>query len=238
LRRFGRDRFLLIAQTRDLADPAGEPEAAVRARWDEAFGQLIDAVATEGLDGNTVIVLAGSHGDAARPMSDAALRVGLVIRGLPAPPTGRVRDIVRLADLGPALVDVAGGSPGFGWSGVSLLREYALRGPEDRVVLAEAQREDEALSAVRDGQWKWTRTESARGDRDAVYFLPADPDEAEDLTRTASGASSLDRRIAELRAIRDRACMPPRRPLSQDECATLRRLGYDDRADDRCRDVL
>ncbi len=85
-------------------------------RVDEAFGRVLDALKSLGLDKNTIVVFTSDHGchfntrDRGQKQTchDASIRVPLALRGPGFDAGGRIPDLVSLIDLPPTLLDAAG----------------------------------------------------------------------------------------------------------------------------------
>jgi len=215
---------------------------------DEHVGRLLQWMEGEGLLENTAVVLTSDHGEEfgehggwwhGNRLYDEQIRVPLIVKYPDAQgPTAAVTsDLVRSIDVAPTLAELAGADPGPRWQGVSLLREYELRDPLDRIGLAETVFEGWASSAVRDRDWKLIRNERARPRFEPrppseLFFLRADPGEQRDLATDAAARWAGDRKAAQLAALRKRACDQAvsrevrERPLSAADCEALRALGY------------
>ena len=153
-----------------------------------------------GLMENTLLVVTGDHGEAfgedgalghGRSLSDALLRVPLVMRG-PAPfAGGRVVDAsVGLVDVLPTFFGLAGIEQQIDQAGTPLGASMASPTPGGPVVSEEVltpyntrAATNRVRSSVRDGRWKYLIEYdiTAGRVRESVYDLQADPAEAEDL---------------------------------------------------------
>jgi arylsulfatase A-like enzyme len=100
---------------------------------DACCGVILDALARTGLDRNTVVVFANDHADSmgshqhfekGGTMHEEVYRIPLIIRwpGVTAPGSSR-KGFVRLLDLMPTFISMAGGTPlnGIGGVDISLL---------------------------------------------------------------------------------------------------------------------
>jgi arylsulfatase A-like enzyme len=228
-------------RTRDLY--AGEV-----AYTDEHLGRLLDWMDGEGMLENTAVVITADHGEEfgehggwwhGTRLYDEQIRVPLIVRYPDgAGPTAAVTsDLVRSIDVAPTLAELGGAHPGPRWQGVSLLREYELRAPLERVGLAETVFEGWGSAAVRGRDWKLIRNERARPRFEPrppseLFFLRADPQEQRDLATDAAARWASDRKAAQLAALRREACGQAvtrevrEAPLPPADCEALRALGY------------
>ncbi len=215
---------------------------------DRGLGELLAYMDGRDLLDRTAVVVMGLHGTTldAEPrrgagLSDELLRVPLLIRAPDADVHSgrRVGDPVRLVDVAPTLAQLAGAPEGGGWQGTSLTREYALRGPLERLTLAESRRGAIVASAVRDGAWKLV--DGGAGNPTELYYLTDDPDERDDLSRRPGAAWKLEEKRAQLATLRETLCVGPvqthasQRELTVEDCVVLRRLGYQEGFSERCR---
>jgi len=226
-------------------------QAAYRAEvgwFDKGLGELLEYMDGRDLLDRTVVLVTGLHGTVLdeRPargagLSDELLRVPLLIRSADADESSgrRVVDLVRHVDIAPTLAQLAGAPEGAGWQGTSLVREYALRGPLERLALAESHRDGVLASAVRDGSWKLV--DGGVGGSTELYYLVDDPQERNDLSRRPGAEWKLEEKRAQLRAMRERLCQETvggqgsERELTVEDCGVLRRLGYQEGFSERCR---
>ena len=219
--------------------------------WDAHFGRLLRSLEASGLSDDTVIVVTSDHGEEffehggfwhGTRLYDESIHVPLLV-ALPGQSSGRrVKDPVRLIDVAPTLVELAGAEGGLRWQGVSLLREYALREESDRLVLGEVDFEGVAASSVRMRDWKLINNQRTGGGlgADELYYLRDDPGEKLNLASDPAASWSLERRRAELAVLRSRArgdavsaTVRSTKPSAQ-ECEMLRSLGYTAMAEDVC----
>lgn len=215
---------------------------------DRGLGDLLGYMDQRDLLDRTAVIVTGLHGttlgtEASRGagLSDELLRVPLLIRAPDADARSgrRVADPVRHVDIAPTVAQLAGAPEGAGWQGTSLGREYALRGPLERLALAESRRGGVLASAVRDAAWKLV--DGGPGGGTELYYLADDPEERDDLSRRPGASWKLDEKLAQLRTLRESLCVGPvasdgaERELSIEDCVVLRRLGYQEGFSERCR---
>lgn len=274
LRRHGGERWFLMVQFRDPAEPfiehpqlaratadpiarasgGGSPsgpdgEALYRGEvgWvDRGLGQLIDYMDGRDLLDTTAVVVTGLSGAVLSAdvvpfggLGDAELHVPLLLRHADADERSHrtVGDLVRHADIAPTLAQLAGAPEGAGWQGVSLLREYALRSQDDRLVFAESLSRGVPAVAVRDRDWKFVHREPSHSE---LYYLQEDPREVEDLARRGDAEWKVREKATQLGVLRSSLCVAPGAtpapdaPLSAEDCAVLRRLGYQEGFSERC----
>lgn len=85
-------------------------------RLDEAFGRVLDALKSLGLDDDTVVLFTSDHGchfktrnkEYKRSCHDSSIRVPTCLVGGPFKGGGHVHEMVSLVDLPPTLLDAAG----------------------------------------------------------------------------------------------------------------------------------
>jgi arylsulfatase A-like enzyme len=222
--------------------------------WDTEFARLLAELHRRDWFDDAAIVLTADHGEEfgehggfwhGNRLYDEALRVPLLLK----PPEGSGRspgrspDVVRLMDVAPTLVELAGAPRPDPWQGQSLLREYELRAPDERLALAEADFEGFELQSVRDAEWTLIRNERSppdvpgRPDRELFYRVD-DPGERRDLARDGALAWAKERLFGDLERLHAASCAGTvpgggaQAPLSPAECEALRSLGYVDGA--RC----
>jgi choline-sulfatase len=179
--------------------------AAAISLVDEHVASLLATFEDVGLADDTMVVVTSDHGDMLGERGlwykmsffDGSARVPLIVHHPRRIAPSRVSQPVSLLDVGPTLVEVAGGWPGGEPSAALDGRSLAgfLLGtgdPPPRPVLAEylAEGVTEPQLMVRDGAHKLIR---CPGDPDLVYDLALDPHELENLASDPRGADALAR---------------------------------------------
>lgn len=191
-----------VSELRDLYDGA-------IAYTDDNLGRIMSALEELGIDASTIVAVTGDHGEAFGEhglhfthdftLYDEVLRVPLVLRHPEAiRPGNAVRQQVRLMDLAPTLLELAGVDPGTlaEADAVSLvplvtgrtlpfLNAFAESAPR-RPMFPEHERI--YYDGVR-GKWRMLRTDRWKlikvphpdGDRHELYDLVSDPGETHDL---------------------------------------------------------
>ena len=240
--------FLLMVHFFDPHAPADAPAGFVRpgagsqydaeiASVDRAIGRLLTGLARAERLGNTIVALAADHGEGGGQhgelthgffVYDATMHVPLLFHG-PGLPARVTRDLVRLADVAPTLLELAGlGSEEFG-QGRSLAG--TARGRE-RLTPEPAYLENwrvrysyewHELEGLRTERWKYVRAP-----RPELYDVERDPLELVDLhdalPDTAARLSEAFDRFLESVAPSDGS---ERRLLIDEETEQrLRALGY------------
>ena len=168
-------------------------------RLDEAFGRLLDALKSLGLDEKTVVLFTSDHGchfktrnwEYKRSCHESSIRVPTAFRGPGFDGGGEIRELVSLVDLPPTLLDAAGlAVPGEmqGRSILPLLRGEAADWPEEVYVQIS---ESEVARAIRTHRWKygvvapdkepWADPVSDRYVERYLYDLETDPHELTNL---------------------------------------------------------
>jgi arylsulfatase A-like enzyme len=214
---------------------------------DDQIDRLLGALAHEGLDARTLVVVTADHGEGLRQhghlahgvhLYEEAVRVPLLLRWPGVVPAGHVVEApVALVDLAPTLLDLLGvPEPGAGFQGQSLARAVtagAALDPERAIHLQRRHYDGERIGeewvegelfGLRQGRWKYL--ESGDGSRRELYDLAEDPGETRNL---ADGRPDEVRRLAEgiaaWKAATRREGEAPREP-SESEREGLRALGY------------
>ncbi|MBA2755776.1 MAG: sulfatase-like hydrolase/transferase [Chloroflexia bacterium] len=189
-------------------------------RLDEAFGRLLDALKSLGLDDDTVVVFTSDHGchfktrnaEYKRSPHDASIHVPFAIGGPGFVGGGEVSGLVSLLDLPPTLLDAAGLSIPEQMRGRSLLplaRGDRTGWPDDVFVQIS---ESGVARAIRTTRWKYAATapgidswQAPGADRYVethLYDLECDPYELANLAGLAShrelSASLAERLIARM----------------------------------------
>jgi arylsulfatase A-like enzyme len=225
--------------------------AAEVAYADQLLGLVVERLRAAGRLDRTVVLVTADHGenlgqhpplDHQLGLWDTLVRVPLLVRYPPAVPRGRVSDdLVTLADVGDALLVLAGAEARGPSPGSAL-----LRGPGHEAVLLEYDRPtpmlDRIRARVRIDPAPWDRGLRAIRTRDAkwvegtdglrlAFDLGADPGEGRDLVAAQGGVprgfEPLKERLAAL------ALPPPGEGgaplptgLSPEAAEALRSLGY------------
>jgi len=185
-------------------------------RLDEAFGRLMDALLSMGLDEQTVILFTADHGchfktrnaEYKRSCHEASIRVPTMLHGPGFMGGGQLDELVSLVDLPPTLLDAAGipvPAEMQGRSALPLARGESAGWPEEVFIqISEAQ----VGRAVRTHRWKYcVDAPDKRGGRDAgsdtyieqyLYDLKADPYELTNLIGLESHRKVADAMQARL----------------------------------------
>jgi len=173
---------------------------------DAQIGRLLDVLDHAGLADRTLLVIAADHGESLGDhgeqshgilLYESTLHVPLIIRA-PRFPARRVSSLVRLVDVMPTVLDLAG-APATSSDGSSL------------VSLLSGRRGDLALEAYSESwyprRFGWSPLRALRSDRfklidgprPELYDLASDPFEAHDIIATRRGlATAMARRLSRL----------------------------------------
>jgi arylsulfatase A-like enzyme len=189
---------------------------------DDNLGRILQALDELGLASSTVVAVTGDHGEALGDhglffthdftLYDEVLRVPLVIRAPGIEPGQVVTQQVRLMDLGPTLLDLAGAEPFEQVEGVSLAP--ILRGGSIPFLDALAEsapsrpqfpEQDRVYFPGNKGKWRMVRTDRFKliliphpdGDRYELYDLVDDPSETKNLLPELEGEAAKLRPILE-----------------------------------------
>jgi len=249
LRNLARQRFFLWVHFFDPHYPYESSRVADRespeayedeiAFMDQQVGRLLAELRKLGLADNTLIVLAGDHGEGLDQHDEfehgyflyqTTVHVPLIVRCPRVVPSGReVAAVVRLVDVAPTILDLAGVQPASQMQGVSL--RPLLTGTAEDLHLAAYSEAFEVhtllrlsrLWALTSGQWKYLASSQPR-----LYDLQTDPGELHDLlAEQPERAAALREQLRTLLA----EAPPPLAgdstvKLSSSEVARLESLGY------------
>ncbi len=214
---------------------------------DRHVGRLVEELGRLGLAARTAVAVTADHGedlggrfarfagDHGHALYDEQIRVPLLLVGPGLPAGLRIPDPVRLVDLLPTLLDLAGVEVPEGLDGRSLLPR--IRGgappPPETLLRTTGEAGKPARVGVRTGQAKLVVSDPLARPRTAaveLFDLARDPGERENLA--AVRPALRDALRARLRALRtrERAEGPPRyapgRELPPELETRLRALGY------------
>jgi choline-sulfatase len=164
--------------------------------FDRMVGRIMTALRESGLDRDTVVIYTSDHGDMAgehgmwwkNSFYEGSVTVPLIVNCPARFRPRRVREVASLIDIGPTMIDLAGGVALPNATGVSLAP--LLRGEntnwrneafsEFPAVLGVA-----AMRMVRSGKWKLVHYE---GLRPQLFDLESDPEEFRDLGESPAHA--------------------------------------------------
>ncbi len=197
-----RDAYLADREplTPEEAETARRAYLAAVSEIDERTGALLEVLAENGMDEETVVVFTSDHGEMLGERGlwykmsffEGSARVPLIVRG-PGISPRRVGGPVSQLDLAATLAELAGADPsGLGGAGLgAVLRSGA---EPDRPVLAEYLAETVTAPAfmIRRGRFKYV---TCGDDPEQLYDLEADPLELRNLAADDAHAEAL----AELR---------------------------------------
>jgi len=207
-------------------------------RVDHAVGRVLDELEAQGLRERTVVVLTADHGEGLGQhgeqthsflVYDSTMRVPLIFWGADVVPRGRrAPALVRLADVTPTLLDLAGLPPFADVQGVSL--RPLLEDPDADLGLVGYGESAEPLLAfgssmlrfVRRGRWKYIHKVDPE-----LYDLESDPREVQNLA--ARHPERVDELRAQLTRLIEAAPAPTedaRVTMDAESIAELQALGY------------
>lgn len=204
--------------------------------WTDAhIGRLMTALQRMGIDNNTIVVITSDHGEEfldhggrnhQNTLYDEVLHVPLIVRDPRAPGGGRrVREQVRLADVAPTLLSLAGLRGAFGANdgdAVSLAPLLHGETNDDLASLPAFGDLKGKLASVREPDAKLIV--DLRSGREEFYDLRADPHEKKSLSTSSARAAALRE---ELQRWRSTSVLPAADVhLSRETEATLKSLGY------------
>ncbi len=217
---------------------ASRPYQGEIAFVDSQFGRVLAGIRSRWPDGGTLLVVTadhgeslGEHGEATHSYSvyDATQRVPLLMSGPGLPRARVVAEAVRLVDVAPTVIGLAGAEPLPEVEGLDLLPLIMGHEGDERVAYVETQatRLDygwSPLLGVRTSRFKYIRAP-----RPELYDLEGDPGELHDVASTSpEEVARLDRLLAN-RLVTGSVSREDNRPsvgLSDSDRERLRSLGY------------
>jgi arylsulfatase A-like enzyme len=205
---------------------------------DREIGRILDALRRKGLIDKTIVVLTADHGEElgdhsgsrhCQTLFEETIRIPLLVRLPGGRYAARISTPVRGLDVMPTLLSLLGipFDPGR-IEGVAL-PPFGPAG-DGRPLVSQKPRQ----AALRHGDWKLidvyaepeAKRAQYRGARVLLFNLAEDPQERRNVSdQQPERVAELRHRLAELQ---DGAPRAPAVPLSQEERATLRALGYID----------
>ncbi len=193
------ERHLGKFAEKDSGDPRNAAYAAMMTRFDRHVGQVADALERLGLAGNTLVIVTSDHGASfeegnkgasafhdsnapfrgqKRTLWEGGIRVP-ALAWWPGELAGGqvVREPVHMTDIYPTLLELAGGEPGAGLDGRSLVPLFEngdWSSLADRTLFWEWRSEGFDQVAAMRGKWKLVIT---RGGRSELFDVVSDPRE-------------------------------------------------------------
>lgn len=209
---------------------------------DRQIGHVLDFLAEQGLDEDTIVVVTADHGEsfgehgiwyAHSGLFETSVRVPFIVR-VPGLEPRVERDVpISALDLAPSLAelcDVPWPAVGAGESFVPLLRGPRGDSPIERRDTLVVESANNALIAVRRGRWKliWPISDTfQRVDHEpSLYDLESDPDETRNLYREEPEIVRELRAVAEPWIELGVARSDGGRPMSDEILEQLEALGY------------
>jgi tetratricopeptide (TPR) repeat protein len=204
---------------------------------DAAIGKLLTILRQQKLDATALVVAAahgeslGAHGEQTHGifLYDETIHVPLVVK-LPAGQAGtkKVSAKVRLVDIAPTLLEIAGASVPSQMQGQSLLRIARAASPPDQPVYSRADLPQRGFGWSPLESWRAGKYLYIRAPKPELYDLTADPGATRNLAQ--SSKATLDTMAAQLesfdRRLTGEAGKPSGVELSSSEMQKLASLGY------------
>ena len=218
---------------------AGRPYDGEVAWSDELVGRFEDALASLGLRDSTALIVTSDHGEGLGEHDESlhgffvyqtTLRVPFLVRGPGIPPGRRLERTVRLVDVFPTVLELAG---------LAVPRELALSGRSLAAALRGAEEPEEPttyaetlvpllqfgwsdLRVIREGRFKYVQAP-----RPELYDLREDPGERRDLAREKGPQATAMRAALAKMLDRERQIRREGSPAPSDEVSEkLGALGY------------
>lgn len=222
-----------------IADPrAPNPSynAAVTAA-DAAVGKLLAALKQQKLYANTAVLIVADHGEALGAhgegthgvfLYDETIHVPLLLKLPETQPAKRVAAKVRLVDVAPTLLEIAGVPVPSQMQGQSLLRIAKASGGADQPVYSRSDLPQRGFGWSTLQSWRAGKYLYIRAPKPELYDLTADPGATRNLAQSAK--ATLDTMAAQLEAFDRRisgdAGKSSGPQLSSSEMQKLASLGY------------
>jgi len=216
---------------------ADRPYDGEIAYMDYYLGRTVDKLREKGTLENTLIILAGDHGEALGEKNevdhglyiyDVTMRVPLILYAPSCLPRGLTLDSkVRLIDILPTVCDLLEIPIPEGVQGTSLRPYLEGKKKDDLPVYMETYMPREyygwsELIGLIDGDWKFIQAP-----RSELYNIEEDPGEDRNLIAENAGiASSLGKKLKAFIEKYSSSMGPAKRTLSREEQERLRSLGY------------
>jgi arylsulfatase A-like enzyme/Flp pilus assembly protein TadD len=219
-----------------LKDFAGRPYDGEIAYMDQYVGEVIRLLREKGLLDNTLVVIAGDHGEAFGEkverghgifIYEMTVRVPLIFYSSRLPRGVTVASRARLIDIVPTVLDILNLGPPAGVDGQSLVPLMEGKKEKERDVYLESFYPKESwgwseLVGLISGKWKYIQAPKPE-----LYDLSGDPMEKDNLfARNPAQASDLKSRLESMLAESASGAPSARRKLSLAEEEKLRSLGY------------
>lgn len=179
--------------------------AAITAK-DAAIGKLLATLRQDKLEANTAVLIAAAHGESLGAhgeethgifLYDETIHVPLLVR-LPEakPTTKRIAAKIRLLDIAPTLLEIAGVSVPSQMQGQSLLRIARAATAADQPVYSRADLPQRAFGWSPLESWRAGKYLYIRAPKPELYDLAADPGATHNLAQ--SSKATLDTMAAQL----------------------------------------
>ncbi len=179
--------------------------AAIAAQ-DAAIGKLVASLRQRQLETNIAIVVAASHGESLGAhgeqthgifLYDETIHVPLLVRlPEPKPAAKRVSAKVRLVDIAPTVLEIAGVSVPSQMQGQSLLRIARAASPSDQPAYSRADLPQRGFGWSPLESWRAGKYLYVRAPKPELYDLTADPGATHNLAQ--SNKATLDTMAAQL----------------------------------------
>jgi len=204
---------------------------------DGAIGKLVAALKQQKLDSSTAVIVVGDHGQSlgahgeethAIFLYDETIHVALLVRLPEAQASGkRVTTKVRLVDIAPTVLEIAGGAVPSQMQGQSLLRIAKAGGGADQPVYSRGDLSQRGFGWSPLEAWRAGKYLYIRAPRPELYDMTADPGATHNLAQ--SSKATLDTMAAQLESFDRRFSGEAGKSateLNSSEMQKLASLGY------------
>jgi tetratricopeptide (TPR) repeat protein len=203
---------------------------------DAAIGKLLVALRQQKIESNSAILITAAHGESLGAheeethgifLYDETIHVPLLIRLSDAKPTAkRITAKVRLVDIAPTLLEIAGVSVPSQMQGQSLLRIARAASSADQPAYSRADLPRRGFGWSPLESWRAGKYLYVRAPKPELYDLTADPGATHNLAQ--SSKATLDTMAAQLENFDRRFTGESAKPadLSSSELQKLASLGY------------
>ena len=228
--------FFVWIHISDPRAPNSSYNAAVTAA-DAAVGKLLAALKQQKLYANTAVLVVADHGEALGVhgedthgvfLYDETIHVPLLLKLPETQPAKRVAAKVRLVDIAPTLLEIAGVPVPSQMQGQSLLRIAKASGSADQPVYSRSDLPQRGFGWSTLQSWRAGKYLYIRAPKPELYDLTADPGATHNLAQ--SSKATLDTMAAQLEAFDRRisgdAGKQSGAQLSSSEMQKLASLGY------------
>jgi arylsulfatase A-like enzyme len=234
----GKQPFFAWIELNDASAPHDAPYETEIAAADAAVDKVIAALRAQKLYDNTIVVIAADHGESLGShgedthgifLYDDTIHVPLLVKLPQAQLAGkRVGGKVRLIDVAPTILEVAGIPVPSQMQGQSLLRIAKTNPNADQAIYSRSDYPERAYGWAALESWRGGKYLYIRAPKPELYDMTADPGATKNLAQSSKG--TLDTIAGQLdafsRRLSDTGGKTGENNLSSSEVQKLASLGY------------